>query len=517
MYKWLILPMMLTLARTASGDDQLVSPVALATRAALADAKTRTQQEAYQTIYFSLYEQPPETREELRTSFWFHCNLLSRSGKIKRAREVNPTLFAVVCEWYQWDRSLFGILVTESQEPYFHFQIDIQDSYDVVRDQYGRESKVPVKGKRIFYPGPWVDYAAYAELQKLTGHTAPIWRADQFIHATGIQADRGKAGYYDWLGLGKKEGDFHALCGVDTVLAKKLQKEMAGVVGRSLVTHNNRSMTRFDAITGPFWFTQDYKNSKGLRNTLRYINNKTEPPQGDASEQIGTLPNGLHAYWLQNDKGERQDSAPDFIASDSQSHNTDRRVHSAMSCVRCHTQGWQPIDEWSREVFQGRKQLVNPSTEIKLAERLELLYMSDLKEQIVEDQARFARKVKEANGLTPVANAKAYANVWARYEEDMTLEDVVRELGTTKEQLTQALLNSSPLLADFGDGSKDRRPILDLVVVSIIPNPDKPKVEGAKKPREDKIRREHFEELIPYMYAALGYQIKPPPDKGPAK
>src|SRR5207253_2525217 len=85
-----------------------------------------------------------------------------------------------------------------------------------------------------------------------------------------------------------------------------------------------------------------------------------------AEEHYLTLPNGLPVYFLGNAQGERQDSAPDFIGSDTSVLNVSRdgRIHVCLGCVRCHAGNvLQPIDDWARKNYTvGRLALLVPAS-----------------------------------------------------------------------------------------------------------------------------------------------------------
>lgn len=436
---------------------------ASAVAAALADVRTLPPALAQRTRYLDLSGVPADQRDDLRQAVAFWVNSLSREAELVRPRDVSPTLLAINIDDYGWDATVYGRLGigTKNPEPYFHQTLD-------------------VGGKKQQAGAAWVNAAGIGELFTLTQSQSPVLRADWFVYQTAIQADR-EAGYYDFLGLGRKESDFQKLIGADVGLSRKLKKEMAAVVARSSVTLHNRSITRVQSITGGYWLTQDYKTNTNKQNTVRLLDGAAEPPQGDATEQYGTLPNGLFAFWLGNAQGERQDSAPDFIASDGKSSSTDRRVHVGLSCVRCHLPGIQNIDDHARRLFTGDVKLVSPDYD-KL-KRLRQLYLSDLPGQVRRDQSDYAEKVRLVNGLTPGANAAAFASVWANYEADLSAADVAREIGCTVEHLTLSL--------------KAQGANLDPVLAGLLQTPPLP------------IRREHFEEVAGLTFIATGAARKP--------
>lgn len=417
-------------------------------------AKVVPAAQPYQRYFWLEGTEEDHKKLQVDAVFSYHCNHLSREPDIEHPVNLGNGLWKVDLRWFRWDVYVFAAAADK----------DVSFRNPGVR--------VSLSGQSISSFDPNCGSAvAWAELVKLTCSQYPIANLGEFVHLTAIQADREGHGYYDFLGLGKKEKDFQDLIGADPKLAKKLKLEMAASVAKSSVTLNNRSMTRLQAITGGYWFTQDYKTSQGKQNTVRLLDGDAEPPAGDASEQYGVLPNRLFAFWLQNGKGERQDSAPDFIASDSQAHGTDRRVHVGLGCVRCHTPGLQGIDDWSRRVLQNPLGL--QSVDYDKYKRLKQLYLSDLEGQLAEDNAAYAKALKRCNGLTPAANAKAYADFFAWYERDYAAKDIAKLVGCTEDGLLKAVRASAAATG-----------YTDLVMAGLLADPPV------------SLRWEHVEELM---------------------
>lgn len=509
------------LALISLAASALAGP-AEAVSAAAADV-ARLPAELRQSVrYLSLHAVPVKERPEFLKVLSFHVNSLSRESDLVLPAVVSPDVIRVNMADYLWERSVWEKLA--SLDPYFHANIteveatviapvvqaagiegvqfyrdgegnglievsraDLQPGTTVWvrRRRGGSIERVTVPGaqqnraaqrdekktgKTTLAHAPWLPGAAIAALALACNSDSPIVDARWFIYRTAMETGRDGSGYYSFLSLGKKEKDFQELVGVDVKAAKRVRKEMAASIARSGVTLNNRGIEWYASITGDYWRTQDFKTSTFKQNTLRLLAGDAEPPGGDASEQYGTLPNGLYAFWLQNAEGERQDSAPDFIASDGMATGTDRRVSAGLSCIRCHVEGIRPLNDWIRRVYSGPVQLA--SSDYETLKRLRRLYLSDLDGQVKRSQRNYAEVLKKLNGLTPEANARAYAKVWDSYfETDLGVEEVAVELATTPEALTKALK------AYASRGSAD--PIL----TGLLANP--PAV----------IRREHFEEV----------------------
>jgi len=443
---------------------------------ALADAKTLPPDRARHTKYLDLtYKVSDEERQKAFEWISFHLNQLSKESEIVQPRLVGPhrELVAFDIRDYGIDRMVYGKLLA-ANDPYFHVQADV-----TVTDGYGRKYV-----ERRFLAAPWVGPAGIAELYTLTDSQVPILRADWFLYQTGQQKDR-VVGYYDILGIGKTENDFLKFVGVDVKLAEEKKKEMRAAVGKSGVTLNNRAIQRLQSITGGFWRTEDFKSSVDKQNTLRLLDGATQPPHGDATEQYGSLANGLFVFFLANDKGERQDAAPDFIAGDKKSSSNDTRVHICISCVRCHVEGLRPINDFARTLFRDRGQLRSLSYD--KIKRLRQVYLSDLPGQLDLDVAYYAAAVRKCNGLDVVDNSRLFASAWADYESDLGLEEIAWEVGVGVEVLKQKL---APYIVD--DPGAPGGKLFDPVVGGLLQNPP------------IRMRREHFEETYLIFQRAVG-------------
>lgn len=461
-----------------TGGPARANPPA-AVLAARADARGLAPETASYTRYLDLSHLSIEDRSLAIAVLSWHFNSVSREPEIQPPRLIaDGATLAVDLRDYAIDPAVWERLASvEAEEPYFHLQVEISGAVEY--DQYKRP--LPAKKVRKMIAAPWLPPAEIADLILLTHSQAPVVRGDWFYFQTGIQKDRA-VGYYDLLGLGTKEIDFQNLVGADAKKARQLKMEIAASVTKSTVALNNRGISRLQALTGGYWFTQDYKKSTDKQNTARLLQGDTEPPAGDASEQYGALPNGLFAYWLQDDKGNRQDAAPDFIATDDKSSSPDRHVYAGLSCARCHTPGLQPIDDFARKLYQTPIQLRSP--DYAKLKRLRQLYLTDLPGKLAVDNAVYASAVHACNGMTPAENARAVGRLWEEYiDAPVTPAKAAAELGVTEEMLVAkvkayAAANTlfDPLIAGF-----------------------------AKSPAIP-MRREHLAEVFPQLVKIVGTQ-----------
>lgn len=422
----------------------LVSPGSEVT-AALADVKRLHPDAAQRTRYLSMLAIPPAERGEFVKVFAFWSNSLSREAELVKPRRVTDSLLAVLLDDYSWAPETWEKL--GDIDPYFHVRLRITtgQTYRFFHrgGVYGRnalavgwyEEPSTAKDATVSALAPWLPERPARELSLLTLSAAPIVRADWWLSTTAIQAGRKGVGYYDWLWL-KSRKDFESLVGLDLEASKRVKREVAGIVSRSGVSQLPRQIFRYQSVTGGYWQTRDVLDDNAdARNALRQLDGDFKH---QAEEHYGFLPNGLFAYYLSDQDGKQQETAPDKLGRDSTSTSNDGRIHVGLSCVRCHAEGVKPIKEWARTVYTGDVQLASP--DYQKLRRLRQLYLSDLAGKVERDGGEFAETVLKVNGLKLADNAKAFARAVANYAEaDFGPAEVARQLGTTEAKLLDAL------------------------------------------------------------------------------
>ena len=198
-----------------------------------------------------------------------------------------------------------------------------------------------------------------------------------------------------------------------------------------------RRIARFEKLGGGIWFTFDNELAEGETNPLETIGDGF---QFTATEQIGHLPNGMLAYYLGNEKGERQNSAPDFVGHDKTSTNNVAKIEIGLSCVRCHSNGGlQDVRDWIKKQYRPPVELQSPDYE-KLVEA-KRAYFRRMEPDLKKDRERYAAALLEATGLKPEAYSLAVGNVWKAYadaDDAVDLARAAREFGVTKQHLQTA-------------------------------------------------------------------------------
>lgn len=496
-----------------------------AVSAAAADTAGQPAAVRPQLRYLSLHAVPLKERAEFLKVLSFHVNSLSREADLVAPVPVGPDVVRINMSDYLWERSVWekmasldpyfhvkiggdGIVVpavkavevpvvpaevpaVQIEGVQFYRDGRGQELIEVEREDLKAGETVWVRERRgggivrrtvpagkqaaqapkaapakekaqkadaVAAHAPWLPGQVIAVLAESLNSDAPIVDARWFIWQTAVQKDRKGSGYYDYLQFKKRE-DLQKAVALDIEAAKRVRKEMAAIVADSGVALNNRQILRFQTLTGGYWATLDANNNEGGRNAVRVLNGDY---QHDAEEIYGVLPNGLFAFAASSADGELQETVPDNIAADHVSSSNDKRIHVGLSCIRCHSEGLRPIDDWARKVYRGPVQLASP--DYAKLKRLQRLYLSDLPGQLRLDQEAYARSLKSVNGLTSEANARAYGSVWSAYaDKPLGLAETAAELACTPAEWKAALESygkrgaADPLLMGLLVGARMRR------------------------------------------------------------
>ena len=268
----------------AQGAAPPPTPASAAALAAADVAKLPTADRKH-VRYLSLYHQgDKKALAEWSAVLAFWVNSLSREAELTAPTQVQPGLWRIDLRDYQMPRAVW-----EKLEPaYFTARIKVKKRV-FVSAAAGWKSVT----KEETAAAPWSGAADSARLIRLTQSRAPIVRADWFLAWTSQQADRGNAGYYDFLAVSNLK-QFQAMVGLDVKLAERMQKETRAIVARSGVTINNRQFVRYATLTGAYWASLDVERQTGRRNALRNLNGDYT---ADATEVFANLPNGLWALF----------------------------------------------------------------------------------------------------------------------------------------------------------------------------------------------------------------------------
>ncbi|OWY61666.1 hypothetical protein B7486_62580, partial [cyanobacterium TDX16] len=295
-----------------------------------------------------------------------------------------------------------------------------------------------------------------------------VLRADWWLAKASFGRPDGFKGLYDELMfLPAREADLYKMLGADERYAERHRLAVGGAraSGTSIVALHNRELEMIPIQSGKdhfLWRTRDVVNDLGGRSIRRNFAGSLEY---DGREIIWSLPNGLHAYYLANGRGERAEEVPATIAQDKQDPY-DGRVVSPYKCLRCHgrtgIRGFRDaVGELALSPDVGLAAISkDPARVSELKVKAEDYYFGEAREsETAAQQAAYRDAVKRLTGRdagTSSANYLRFVNayVWGGVDRGAAS----REFGVSEAGLTAHLKASGhPELLAIAAGQRASR------------------------------------------------------------
>lgn len=473
--------MRLALAVLLAGAPAAAAPITAAElycREALGDLVAVPEQDRPFTRYLALAALPDERVESWGvqvTNWWVHQ--LSTGPDVVVPARVSRRMLRVDLRDYRWNAAAWAAVA--AREPYTREPEVSPETAQSLRLLAGVRQDPKTLAVDVVVRGDWLvretmesdRSTSYYDLlfanQRFKGGAAKDAEGKvEFDHpggrytspTTGVTQEL-KAGRY-WHAVKKTSAapvafvdfpknlkdwdEFFGVTAVKELLAKQqINVENGAVVAGSsddpkngsIVARNNRVVFILPIPTGVALQTFDAKRTAG---DTDYLENAPDVAVGniksDAGELLASLPNGGQAGLLIDGQGNRAEVAPTTFA-----HNkADPRfvdVRTMMGCVTCHapTGGFIPPRNLVPEILADGVEVKIKDREVR--NRVRAFYL-DWDDKVKGWQrpyekliTRTTATVKEPKGLTPaklVAEFLAYRN-W--YDDPVSLEQAVRELG----------------------------------------------------------------------------------------
>ena len=322
------------------------------------------------------------------------------------------------------------------------FYIDLRHyEWDIKSDKW-------YKIEQAYPYGVQLKSSMYAALCKETDCELPFIRADWFIATASLPPL-----YHEILDLPKTDRELETQLEVN--VAQNLKNAPGVRVWRagfnnSGVSVNNRIVERHKSRYGAYWKSYDFAGNVGTQNIFTHPLNFTH----DGGEIIFNLPNGLQAYYLSTDKGERLDEAPINIVSDAGARNP--VVRNGLSCMGCHTEGMKTFDDQMRLVIEQ-----NQNLSYDKAQALRLYGEKSKMDSLVrEDIARYRQAIEAAGGV--FGGSEPIQQLVKQFEGPLDAAHTAAEMGLKTADFLQkirensALQNAGLLVLDVKNGSVKR-------------------------------------------------------------
>ncbi len=246
-------------------------------------------------------------------------NSLSWGREIIKPKAIDPieTIFYIDLRDYQWEVGTNRWTQIERIYPY--------------TDEYNAPAETALNEKLI-------------SLQETLNCKVPVIHVDWFIANAALPPL-----YHDILELPLTERELQEK--LEVSVTENIQNAPGKRVWRagfnnSGVSNHNRVVERHTSQHGAYWKSYDFAGSVDTQNIF------TNPLsfEHDGSEIIFNLPNGLQAYYLANQNGNRLNVAPTDIVSNPAV--SEPAVRNGLSCIGCHTEGMKTFEDEVRNVVE---------------------------------------------------------------------------------------------------------------------------------------------------------------------
>jgi hypothetical protein len=200
------------------------------------------------------------------------------------------------------------------------------------------------------------------------------------------------------------------------------------------------------ANRGYFWQTFDSRKVAGASDPLENLAKR--PIKHDASELIAAIPKHyagksgtLQAYFLANEKGERQEKAPADIVTDT-TLVRGVEIRNTVSCISCHEEGIRhpTLDQYKEYILSGARVYAK---EKALQQEIDRYLNSPIAKEIIRNNEDYEAGLVLVNGLTSLQNARLFRQFVRLYDAPVSPEQAALEMYMTTEEWRLALGNYS--------------------------------------------------------------------------
>lgn len=369
---------------------------------------------------------------------YFTLTHLYNAGETTETLNAYRRALSKLINSLSWGREVIKPQSIDVEETVFY--IDLRDyEWDVRNDAWTQIEEVYPYKMEFDAPTQTHLREKLTTLQQEMNCEVPSVHVDWFLATASLPPL-----YHDILALPETDRELEAA--LEVYVAENLQNAPGKRVWRagfndSGVSRHNRVVERHISRYGAYWKSYDFAGSVGTQNIF------THPIsfEHDGSEIIFNLPNGLQAYFLTNQNGNRLNVAPTDIVSNPAA--SDPAVRNGLSCIGCHTEGVKTFEDEVRAVVE---QADNPpyNKERVLDLYVEKTVMDGL---VGEDTQRYREALEAAGGvfggIEPVQRFHevfqgpldaAYAAASVGLEAETFLERISRN--TTLQNLLGALV-----------------------------------------------------------------------------
>ncbi len=288
------------------------------------------------------------------------------------------------------------------------------------------------------------DDISFKTLQTASHAYQPFLRGDWFTYSASQPPL-----YHDILGLPKSKRELEKILGLDVKANIRNLKVARAGFQKSGVSENNRMIERHSSRTGAYWESYDFAGNQGRQSFFKFPLGPIDPQnkhsqkhgfEHDGGEIIFELPNGYHAYYLTDGKGQRIDKGPTPIVADPQ--RRDRAVTNGVSCMGCHDKGIKYNDHRPTKQQDQVRSYIEQTNELGFEARdivMAIYPTHDEFYKIMEEDAIRYKNSLEKSGVKVgynVGGLEIVNALFVRFEKDLDIKLGAAAFGMSVKEFT---------------------------------------------------------------------------------
>ncbi|MCA8997119.1 MAG: hypothetical protein KDA80_09035 [Planctomycetaceae bacterium] len=384
------------------------------------------------------------TDEERRDTRYLTLTHLYNAGWDEDELETTRLALNKMINSLSWNKNLIPLEPIDAEKTIFRLRLAIL-------------GWTPAIWNRILDVSPYRVLPDSSNVQaciEATDSQSPMIRGDWFI----TEAARPSL-YYEILELPESLAGLEDLLEVSLLENHDQERVHRAGFAKSGIAANNRVIERHPSRFGAFWISYDFADNEERRNIFEHPlgpGPAVENFRPDGGEILFELPNGLHAYMLVDDLGQRVDKAPLELVQDE--NQPDHHVVAAISCFSCHSLGILAKEDEVRatvladpERFEQRDHLLSIYTDREEFRKIQ-----------EEDAKNYAKRIQQLGIRRVSHSSEPIRNQLQRYQQDLDLNRAAAELGVDSAQLADWIQSDadetnalSPLANPKGTVSRD--------------------------------------------------------------
>jgi hypothetical protein len=258
--------------------------------------------------------------------------------------------------------------------------------------------------------------------------------------------------YYGLLRLDDTRDEVQAVLGLD--LAGDLDQDITVRAGTSTseISEQERLAQRNEQNVGGLYYWESFDLDPDLAGNSIFDDPLNFDQNANGSEAVFSLPNGLQAYIIFDENGNRLEESPILFDNITQNDNV---MRAGVSCMNCHAQGLVPFEDQVRAfVLDNQIDAAAAAAAVGLEfEDILDLYpeQNDLQAQLEADSSIYLRSLSAA-GVPTSQSGDPISTTFVRFDRDVDLQVVAGLVHFPADALENEVNRLDPALGGLDNG-----------------------------------------------------------------